>query len=434
MGNGKLNILFVHEVDWFNKVVFDIHSLSEQLASFGHKVFIIDFADIKHRRSIYDLIRPVTEEHPNVAGRAIKGTSVTIIRPAIIMAPFLDRASVFVTHQWAIEKTIKRHSIDVIVLYSVPTSGVQTLTAARRHGIPVVFRSIDVLHELVPHSFLRPFTFFLEKWTYSRVDKILALSPKLSEYVARMNADINKVELLLFGVDLNKFKPKAESGKLREEMGIKSSDKVVVYVGTMFPFSGLDIYLKQFSQVVEEIKDAKLVLVGGGALFTRLKEMVTELNLESNVILTGFQPYDKVHRLINMADLCLNPSIINGVTRDIIPGKIMQYLACGKPVLATPLPGMLSLLKGFEQGIFYSDIKELGVNTVKLLKDTSLLDQIGRNGLRYVVSNHDEAKLARKLEGVLLQQVAEKRHSLSSVKDNIITTVSEKSVRLENAS
>ena len=190
------------------------------------------------------------------------------------------------------------------------------------------------------------------------------------------------------------------------------------------------IYLMKF----QEIQNAKLVLVGGGALFTRLKEMVTDLNLEKNVILTGFQPYDKVPELINMADLCINPSIINGVTRDIIPGKIMQYLACGKPVLATPLPGMLSLLKGFEQGIFYSDIKELGANTVKLLKDTSLLDQIGRNGLRYVVSNHDEAKLARKLEGVLLQQVAEKRHALSSVKANVITTVSEKNVRLENAS
>ena len=124
-----------------------------------------------------------------------------------IKAPFLDRVSAFFTHYAAIERTIKNNNIDVIILYSVPTNGYQVVRLAKKYGIPVVFRSIDVLHELVPSKVFFPLTFALETWVYKRADKVLTLAPKLSDYVIRMNANQNKVELLLFGVDLNKFQP-----------------------------------------------------------------------------------------------------------------------------------------------------------------------------------------------------------------------------------
>jgi len=40
---GNVNILFIHEVDWINKVVFDIHSLAEALSLSGHRIFAIDY-------------------------------------------------------------------------------------------------------------------------------------------------------------------------------------------------------------------------------------------------------------------------------------------------------------------------------------------------------------------------------------------------------
>ena len=45
-------------------------------------------------------------------------------------------------------------------------------------------------------------------------------------------------------------------------------------------------------------------------------------------------------------NVCINPYVVNAMTRDIIPGKIIRYLSCAKPVLATPLPGMVLLLSG----------------------------------------------------------------------------------------
>ncbi len=49
-----MNILFVHEVDWLNKVVFDIHSLSESLSLLGHRVYGIDYESMWARNNPFD--------------------------------------------------------------------------------------------------------------------------------------------------------------------------------------------------------------------------------------------------------------------------------------------------------------------------------------------------------------------------------------------
>jgi glycosyltransferase involved in cell wall biosynthesis len=374
--------------------------LPELLSSLGHNVFVVDFGSLRDRKHIFDFGTLRTKEF-NDASRAHAGSSVELIRPGFIKAPFLDRASAIFTHYFEIKRIIRDKKINAIVLYSVPTNGLQTITLAKKYGVPVVFRSIDVIHMLVPRKILRPLVFSLEKYVYTYVDKILTLSPKLSDYVERMGADKNKVELLPFGVDMSKFNPYVEAEELGDKLGIAENDRVIVYVGTLFEFSGLDLYLKQFPAVLKEFPEAKLVIVGGGALLRRLKKLVVDLRLEENVILTGFQPFDMMPQYINLADICINPFIVNMTTRDIIPGKIIQYLSCAKPVLATPLPGMVSLLSDPERGIVYSNIDEFAKNTIRLLKDSEMARVIGENGCRYVKNNHDEREIARKLDVIL---------------------------------
>jgi len=399
-----MNILFVHEIDWLNKVVFEIHSLPELLSSFGHNVFVVDFGSLRDRRHVFDFGTLKTKFKD--VSRAHVGSPITLIRPGFIKIPFLDRASAFFTHYHEIEQAIKEKEIDAIVLYSVPTNGVQAISLARKYGVPVIFRAIDIVHMLVPHKILRPITFSLEKWVYGRVDKILTLSPKLSDYVIRMGADRSKVELLPLGVDIKKFNLNVGTRELEEKLGITEDDKVVVFIGTLFEFSGLDSYLEQFRTVTKEFPETKLIVVGGGAILEKMKNLVVDLKLAENVILTGFQPYDMMPQYINLADICINSFEVNSTTRDIIPGKIIQYLACAKPVLATPLPGMVSLLSGPERGVIYSDIDEFAKNTIELLKDGEMARTIGENGHRYVKNNHDEKEITYRLEAILNQTMS----------------------------
>ena len=138
-----MNILFIHEVDWIKKVVFEIHNLAEILSVRGHRVYAIDYENAWEKTRFWDLGGFKTTEVTGVS-RAVAGSSVTLKRPGFIKIPLISRLSAAFTHYFEIKRTIKEKNIDVIVLYSVPTNGLQVLNIAKKLGVPVVFRSIDM--------------------------------------------------------------------------------------------------------------------------------------------------------------------------------------------------------------------------------------------------------------------------------------------------
>ena len=404
-----MNILFIHEVDWLNKVVFDIHSLSESLSLLGHQVFAIDYEDTWSRDSSLSLGSLKTREFSGVS-RAYSGASVCLRRPGFIKIPGLSRLSAGFTHYLEIQKTIRDRNIDAIVLYGVATNGLQTTYLARKFNIPVVFRSIDILHRLVPYPALRSITRFLEKKVYSRVDMILANTPQYLQYVKNMGATESKVKLLLFPIDTELFHPSVDCSEIRQKWGLDERDQVIVFIGTLFKFSGLDAFIRQFPEVIRQIPEAKLLIVGDGPLRPKLEEIITELDLRKQVIITGFQPYQTMPQYINLAAICINSFLITDATRDIFPAKIVQYIACGKVTLDTPLPGITTLLPGKSHGVIYaSSATDMVSEVVSLLKSSEYRQQLGCAGLNYVRQEHDHKVIAHQLETKLEEVIKEKR-------------------------
>ena len=187
-----MNILFIHEVDWLNKVVFDIHTLAESLSLRGHRVYAIDYENTWHRNGSLKLRTPKTREFAGIS-RALADASVSLIRPGFVRISGLSRLSAAFTHHLEIKRTIKQRNIDAIVLYSVATNGLQTINIAKKLNIPVIFRSIDILNQLVPYTYLRPTAKVLERMVYSRSDMILTLTPSLSRYVTELGAKEQRV-------------------------------------------------------------------------------------------------------------------------------------------------------------------------------------------------------------------------------------------------
>lgn len=404
MQGNSMNILFVHEVDWMDKAVFEIQNLSEILSK-NHRVFAIDYEEKWRKDSFFDMGTLKTREFKHVS-RAYDSADVTVRRPGMIKLPLLSRLSAFFTHYHEIKKTVKEEKIDAIVLYSAPTNGLQTLHIAKKYNIPVIFRSIDVLNQLVPQWFLKTPTRIIERKIYKNVDKIIAITPKLLDYVVNMGANDHKVKLLYTGVDTNKFNPTIDTAVLRKKLDINRDDKVIVFIGALFEFSGLDQYIGQFPKVIKAIPETKLIIVGKGYLLEKLKKLIKDLKLTKHIIVTGYQPYEMMPQYINLADICINPFRINDTTRDIMPGKILQYLACAKPVLSTPLPGMKAIMPDERYGVIYSDIDDFAENTVKLLRDDEKIRTVGEEGRVYVKKNHDWNEIARKLEEILLKEVS----------------------------
>jgi glycosyltransferase involved in cell wall biosynthesis len=407
-----VNILFIHEIDWLNKVVFEIHTLSELLSLFGHNVYVIDYESMWQKDNFFDLGSLKTKVISDVH-RAYPKAKVTLRRPGFIKIPGISRFSAIFTQYREIRRTLKDKKIDVIVLYSVPTNGWQAIRLARKLNIPVIFRSIDVLNQMVTSPLLRPLTRFLEKWVYPRADFILALTPKMSQYVTALGTDPAKTGLLFIPVDTEMFKPALASDTFLKKWGLSEKDAVILFIGTLFDFSGLDILIQHFSEVLKEVPEARLLIVGDGPQRAKLEKTVAETGIKNQVIFTGFQPYYEMPQYINMSTVCINTFLANDTTRDIFPSKIVQYQACGKAVVATRLPGMVAVITGEGQGVAYCDgVDDVAKEIVALLKSPKRRQTLEKAGLAYAREKHGSEKVARQLEEKLQEVIKEKRQRL----------------------
>jgi len=161
----------------------------------------------------------------------------------------------------------------------------------------------------------------------------LTTTNELIHYSIEMGAKKENVEMFPLGINILDFKPMKKSDELKNELGIDKNDKVVVFIGTIYKFAGLDGIINKYHLLN---KNTKIIIIGSGSDFNRIKSLVQTKKLEKQIILLGFLPQASIAKYISLADICVNPFEINYVTNRILPTKILEYLACKKPVLSTP--------------------------------------------------------------------------------------------------
>jgi glycosyltransferase involved in cell wall biosynthesis len=369
-----MNILFVHEINWSTKVIYEIHELPELLSINGHDVTLIDFPERVQRQGIRRLIDLKTQIRKN-AHRAYDTGSIEVRTPGrVAISPF-DRLLASVTFVPLLLKTIKQKRPDVIVLYGVPTNGWQTIAIAKKKKIPVVFRALDVSHEL-RKSALSSLIEMAEKYVYRNADAVSANNTALAKYCVDQGATATKINTITPGMDTELFCPRERDQSLAEKYGLSPDDKTVMFMGTFFRFSGLDTFLNLFSSYLVNSPTTKVLLIGGGEQEGELRRLVEELNIEKQVIFTGFIDYGLLTDYLLLADVAINVFPSTLVTNCALPSKVLQYLCCGIPTVATPVEGLRSLIPN-DHGVCYRDLNNDFVNTIiELLQDKEKLHSL----------------------------------------------------------
>jgi len=372
-----MNILFVHEISYLRDPIWELHTLAELLSLREHNVYAIDYGATRYQET------DITRVYPDA--------QVRLIRPPSFG---LGRLMYGVIHYYVVYTILKSRKIDVVILYSAPTNGVQTILAAKRLGIPVIFRSIDVLHKLVAKPLSLP-TRMAESWVYRRVDKLLTITPALSRYVVKLGANPAKVGILPLGIDLDPPLDRTKStrtGLWGKTQGIYHT---MVFAGTLPRFSGLPDLVSRMPELVARIPSLRLLIVGDGVQRPELEQMIRELGLGERVKITGMVPHADVPEWIAGADVGVLTFPAEGATRDIFPTKVLQYMTCGKPVVANPLPGLVEYGLGEEQGVVY--VRD-GDWVSAILNALVNRDTLGRVARKYVEQEHGYDKVVSKLE------------------------------------
>jgi len=391
-----LKILVVQESDWLERGVHQQHHLMDRLSLRGHKVRAIDFEirwsgkprkEFYSKRKVFDGVTKVRE-----------GANVRVVRPGILKFPLLDYVSVAFSHGMEIRRQIVEFEPDVIVGLGI-LNAFMAMRMAKRLKIPFVYYLIDALHTLIPFRRLRFLGKVWESDTLSRCDAVCVINEELKRYAVEMGAQAEKVHVVRAGVDMERFNPDVDGHMMREKLGIGRDDVVLFFMGWLYPFSGLREVAVELARVKDVYPNVKLLVVGEGDVYHELQQIKKNCGLQQ-LILAGWQPYEKIPEYIAASDICLLPAHNNEVMRNIVPIKMYEYMACGKPVISTKLPGIMKEF-GYDNNVIYVDRPaEVLEKVVELINDCeSMREYMAR--ARKFVEKHSWNKITDEFENIV---------------------------------
>jgi glycosyltransferase involved in cell wall biosynthesis len=391
----SLNILFVHEVSYEKKPIFEMHEFPEHLAARGHKVTFLQFDE---GYKFWRAKRQPTEK--NICGRVLPETSIKIITPHQFGIPGIDRIYATLSIWPELDRLLKSEKFDVIVLYAVPTYGHQVIQLAKKYGVPVIFRALDVSH-LIRKSLLSPLIKSAEKYVYQQADVLSANNPAMAEYCQTLGSRANGTVVNLPPLDISHFAKALPDATLQKELGLKPTDALITYLGTFFPFSGLEVVIQEFADHSYQHPNAKILLIGGGEQDKELRDLVSELKLENRVIFTGFIPYAKLSGYLGLTTVAINPMKPGMVSHTAFPHKVIQYMAAGLPVVTTKLDGLYKTF-GNTSGLTWSVGTEgLIGKALALAEDSTKLQENSRLQLKTLSQGFDIGSSVAEFEALL---------------------------------
>ena len=378
----KMKILITQETDWLKRNPHQQHHLAERLSLRGHKVRVIDHEllwredkkkELYSKRQVFNNISKIHKE-----------ADIVLIRPGIIKLPVLEYLSLIFSHKREIKRQIKEFLPDVIICFGILNTYL-VMKLAKKNNIPFIYYWIDVLHTLIPIKSLQAVGKMLEKKILKNANRVVTINEKLMDYAINMGANLDKTHVVRAGIDLERYDPNIDGGEIRKQYGIEKDDLVLFFMGWLFDFSGLKEVAIKLSKVKRSEKpNIKLLIVGDGDAFNDLQKIREEHHLDNQVILTGKQPYEKIPKFLAAADICLLPAYpTEKIMQDIVPIKMYEYMAMGKPVITTELPGVMKEF-GEGHGVIYVDKPEDALKkAIELIEGGSIKEE-GRKARRFV--------------------------------------------------
>lgn len=292
---------------------------------------------------------------------------------------------------------------DLIYCWFVYPTGVLAVALGKILRKPVLLNAVGYDVAYLPiinygaplRWYCRPFV----AWALRNATKVIAISKESACLAEKWGA--SSVGVIYEGIDVEKFKPLRGEESKRENgfclLTVASLEKMEVLR------RDLRSLLKALREVVKKISNVKLVVVGEKADgYPILKRMVSDLEIESNVVFTDFIPASDLLKFYRQCDIFVFPSLHDG-----FPTVCAEAQACEKPVISTNASSMPEVIVNGETGILVKpqDYEALAGAIEKLFSDSRLSEQLGKSGRKRVVHLFSREVRKKKLERFIMHEL-----------------------------
>ena len=383
-----------------------VYELTQQLAKNGHDVSVVS-GETGYMRSQ----QPTLPWYKRLFRKEYEGR-VTVIRTFTytqLHRSYIGRLISFlsftVTAPFGLLKISKP---DVVLASSPPIFPMFSVwLVCKIRKIPMVLEVRDLWPEsavqmgILRNKSLISIMMWMERLLYNQAQRIVTLTHGIKDDIQRRGWPASRLEVITCGIESDMLYPDADAGKaLRRKYGLEGR-QIVLYMGAMGEANNIDVILNAAS--MSQDSNLLFLLVGDGMKRAAIKQRIADSGM-SNVQCWEPVAKSEVRQCISAADLCVVSLQDIPLFQGAIPTKLLDYMACGKPVLCGVRGEAAQIVEEADAGVIFApnDGAQLAALIQELMADESCRLRMGANGAAYILKNFEARKSRQAMESLLL--------------------------------
>lgn len=320
------------------------------------------------------------------------GPFVDLVRAEGLDVHFLDVNRTFrVGDAWRLARLLRRERADLLHTHTALAANVLSRIAGRIAGVPVISH-LHIENHFRPQPLLRAPLRALDNWTARLAARHVAVSEDTRRAFVEQGYPAARVVTIYNGIELSAA-ASANGGRLRAELGVPADASLIGSVARLCAVKGQ----RELIEALGSLPGTRLLLVGddleeGGEYRRSLERDAARLGVSDRVVFTG--PRGDVPAILEELDVFVLPSWTEG-----LPMTVLEAMAQGKPVVATPVGGTPELVVDGETGLLVPprDPTRLAQAIRGLLADPDRAARLGRAGRERVGASFTAAEMERRV-------------------------------------
>ncbi len=375
-----------------NGVVTSIAQLKFGLEALGHRVIIFTVQAVGY-----------TETDPDI----IRFRSVPIGLGTELSFGLVNQAKV--------NRIIGSENIQLIHSHTEFNLCISAILAARKCNLPRV-QTTHTMWEEYTHYILNgrlvnaAVVRFFVRLLFRGCSGLVAPSTKAANYYGRLLPRI-PIRVIPNGMDQDQFRSrsysKAQRTELRRGLGVNPGDKVILFVGRIGREKRVLELFQAISPVLQSHSETHLIFVGDGPELNALRTRSRNLNIEKQVICTGYVEWDSIGGIYSIADLFVTASL-----SEVHPMTMLEAMMCSLPVIARKDDSYLDFVQPGCNGYLLDSDADLGEKVAEFLGDPDKLRTFGQASRR-IADNFTGQGHARRMEEFYQEVLYRFKHETS---------------------
>lgn len=345
-------------------------------------------------------------------GCTVSAYSCLIDRPYTFKNVVVKPLTFKVTNRYSSIFSIQEVARLIQSIFILNTKNFDVVYERRRRGlcfsflrkIPIVYEVNNLTVEDAKAYKLKAVSIFALKWidylNLMRSQAIITPSTHLKKIIENYQRPLYYIPN---GVDPDKFTPISQELKkqTRAILGIPNDAPTIFYYGDMDSYRRVDVLVEAFSLLKQKIENCYLVLIGDGPLRSQVVSMITRFRLEKSVRLMGRLPHQDIPKFASSFDVLVAP-YDPAVSDHVTPLKVLEAMACEKPVVTTAAGDIPLIIKHGQNGI----IAEFSASALceamfDLISSPTKMRRIGISARKAVLEKYVWDKISEELLKIL---------------------------------